>query len=120
MLCKTPRPRYMRAREYIADALGADAVFSCSIPKQFGGLFHAVCDFYFKRTSAFAGSAGNAVRSMGLQCRIMLFDRGRNLFLHYGKVIKLVDHGDIDVFGAGLAVAAVGALAFIGMAGRTG
>lgn len=56
-----------------------------------------------------AAFAADACIGTVFQGEIMLAQRGRDFRLHHGQVIELVYHGNINVNGAGFAVAAVGA-----------
>jgi hypothetical protein len=47
----------------------------------------------------------------------MLHDTFGNLLLGGGKIIELVYHGYINVYGTGLAMSAIGTLTFVGVKG---
>ena len=67
-----------------------------------------------------AGLAAGAVGSRPFQRLIMGADRCRDLRLHGGQIIELIDHGNIDARRTRLTVAAVGTLAVVGVAGGRG
>ena len=92
-------------------------VVSCrySEGKQGCCLLHAVCDLNIKRTSALAALTSYTLGCCVLQCLIMLPYTFGNAVLSGRKIIELIDHGNIDINGTGLAVTAVGTLSGIGM-----
>ena len=71
-------------------------------------------------TAGLAATAADTVRSRPFQRLIMGTDRSRDLRLHGGQIIELIDHGDIDARRTRLTVAAIGTLAVVGVAGGRG
>ena len=83
-------------------------------------LFHPLDDRDAKGASLFTAPAGNAVLRLCRERPIVRPNGVRSPVLHGRKVIQLVHHCDINALGAGRAMAAVGALAAIGVVGRFG
>ena len=80
-------------------------------------LLHPLDDRNAKGTSLFTAPAGNAVLRFGRERLVVCPDGVRSPVLHGRKIIQLVHHGDINTLGAGRAMAAVGALAGVSVAG---
>lgn len=81
-----------------------------SASKQFRSFLHAVCDLDLEGAPGLAALAPDAGGSGGGELCVVVAEALRHLALLYGKIIKLIHHGDIDVHGTGLAVSAIGAL----------
>ena len=76
--------------------------------KQFRRLCHSVRYLYAKRAAAFTTPASDAFTRMMIQGEIVLFQGCGNFRLHDCEITELIHHGDVDVHGTGLAMAAVG------------
>ena len=86
-----------------------EAVFSIgdttgrrSAPEKLRRLLHPLRDGYAERAAGFAVLTADACGRSMLQCFIMGLHGGWNLRLHGGQIVEFVDHGDIQLHGAGL------------------
>lgn len=69
---------------------------------------HSLCNGYAKGTALFAGLTSNTLGSLVFQQLIVGLHCGRHFRLHDCQVIKFVNHGNVQIHGTWLAVAAVG------------
>ena len=86
-------------------------------PKQLRRLLHPLGNFYAKGAAALAGMAVDAGRGGLFQQFVVALHSSGHFGLHGGQVVELVDHRNVQVGHAGLAVAAVGTFAPVGMEG---
>ena len=71
-----------------------------------------------ERTAGFAGAAADACGSFLFQKFIVRLYGRRYVRLHRCEIIELINHSNIQINDTGLAVAAVGAFAAVGMKRR--
>ena len=82
---------------------------STALPEQFRRPHHAVGNGYSKGAAALTTLAADTLVRVMLQRLIVGADRGGHLGLHGGKVIVFVHDSDVDVGGAGFAMATIAA-----------
>lgn len=70
-------------------------------------LAHPPGDLHPQGAPRFAGAAADALRRVVVQRLVMALDRLGQGGLHRGQVIELVDHSNVQIFDAGLAVYAL-------------
>ena len=110
---------YRRAhRAYASEDVPGPLNSNTSEQVELFDFFHSLDYRDAEGTPLLAVPAGDAVLRPGAEGLIVGLDGLRDLGLHHRKVVKLVDHGDVDALGTGGAVAAVGTLAGVGMVGR--
>ena len=92
------------------------------LPEQARGGLHALDDVHAKGTPVLAHATADALARLHLQRPIVVAYQRWHAFalgnLHLRQVIELVDVGDVDTHGAGMAVPAVGAESRNGMVRR--